>query len=47
VQDLLVGPSAVPSIGYIADGRIKCGCPVWEVEKFMESAEEWARVVRL
>jgi len=40
VQDLLVGPSAAPSNGYIADGRIKWGCPVWEVEKVEESAEK-------
>jgi len=40
VQDLLVSPSAAPSNGNIADGRIKWGCSVWEVEEFEESAEE-------
>jgi len=40
VQDLLVGPSAAPSNGNIADGRIKWRCPVREVEEFEESAEE-------
>ena len=40
MQDLLVGPSAAPSNGNIADGRIKWRCPVWEVEEFEESAEE-------
>jgi len=40
VQDLLVSPSAAPSNGYIADGRMKWGCPVWEVEKFEETAEK-------
>ena len=40
MQDLLVGPSVAPSNGNIADGRIKRGCPVWEVEEFEESAEE-------
>ena len=38
--DFLVGPSADPSNGNIADGRIKWRCPVWEVEEFEESAEE-------
>jgi len=40
VQDFLVGPSAVPSSGSIADGRIKWRCLVWEVEEFEGSAEE-------
>jgi len=40
VQDLLVGPSAAPSNGNIADGRIKWRCLVWEVEEFEESTEE-------
>jgi len=40
VRDLLVGPSAVPSNGNIADGRIKWRDPVREVEKFEESVGE-------
>ena len=40
MRDFLVGPSAAPSNGNIADGRIKWRCPVWEVEEFEESAEE-------
>jgi len=40
VQDLLVGPSAVPSNGTIADGRIKRKDSVWEVEEFEGSAGE-------
>jgi len=40
VRDFLVGPSAAPSNGIIADGRIKWRCPVWEVEEFEESVEE-------
>jgi len=40
VQDFLVSPSAAPSNGNIADGRIWWRCPVQEVEKFEESAEE-------
>ena len=40
MRDFLVGPSAAPSNGNIADGRIKCRCPVWEIEEFEESAEE-------
>ena len=40
MQDLLVGPSAAPSNGNIADGRIKWGCPVWKVEEFKGYAEE-------
>jgi len=38
VQDLLVGPSAALSNDNVADGRIKWGCPGWEVEEFEESA---------
>jgi len=38
VRDLLVGPSAVPSNGNIADGHIKWKDPVREVEEFEESA---------
>ena len=40
VRDFLVGPSAAPSNGNIADGRIWWRGPVQEVEKFEESAEE-------
>jgi len=40
VRDLLVGPSAVPSNGNIAYGRIKWRDPVQEVEEFEESAGE-------
>jgi len=40
VRDLLVGPSAVPSNGNIADGRIKWTDPVREVEEFEEFAGE-------
>ena len=40
MRDLLVGPSAVPSNGNIADGRIKWRYPVREVEEFKESAGE-------
>ena len=40
MRDFLVGPSAAPSNGNIADGRIKWRCPVWEVEEFEESAED-------
>jgi len=40
VRDLLVGPSAVPSNGNIADGRIKWRDPVREVEEFKELAGE-------
>ena len=40
MRDLLVGPSAVPSNGNIADGRIKWKDSVREVEKFEGSAEE-------
>ena len=40
MRDFLVGPSAAPSNGNIADGQIKWRCPVWEVEEFEESAEE-------
>jgi len=38
--DFLVGPSAVPSNGNIADGRIKWRDPVWKVEEFEEPAGE-------
>jgi len=38
VQDLLVGSSAVPSNGNIADGCIRWKDLVWEVEEFEESA---------
>jgi len=40
VRDFLVGPSAAPSNGNIADGRIKWGYLVWEIEEFEGSAEE-------
>ena len=40
MRDLLVGPSAVPSNGNIADGCIKWRDPVREVEEFEESAGE-------
>ena len=40
MRDFLVGPSAAPSNGNIADGQIKWRCPVWEVEEFEGSAEE-------
>jgi len=40
VRDFLVGPSAAPSNGSIANGRIKWSCPVWEVEEFEGSVEE-------
>ena len=38
MRDLLVGPSAVPSNGNIADERISWKDPVREVEEFEESA---------
>ena len=40
MQDLLVGPSAAPSNGNIADGRIKWRDSVREVEEFEEYARE-------
>jgi len=40
VQDLLVGPSAVPSNGNIADGRINWRDPVRKVEEFEGSVGE-------
>jgi len=40
VRDFLVGPSAVPSNGNIADERIKWRDPVWKVEEFEEPAGE-------
>ena len=40
MRDFLVGPSAVPSNGNIADGRIKWGDPVRKVEEFEEPAGE-------
>ena len=40
MRDFLVGPSAAPSNGSIADGRIRWRCPVREVEKFEESTGE-------
>ena len=40
MRDFLVGPSAAPSNGNIADGRIWWRCPDWEVEKFEEYADE-------
>jgi len=40
VQDLLVGPMAVPSNGNNADGRIRWKGPVREVEEFEESTGE-------
>ena len=40
MRDFLVGPSAVPSNGNIADGRIKWRDPVREVEEFEEYARE-------
>ena len=40
MRDLLVGSSAVPSNGNIADGRMKWRDPVQEVEEFEESAGE-------
>jgi len=44
VRDFLVGPSADPSNGNIADGRIWWRCPVWEVEEFEESVEESGQI---
>jgi len=38
MRDLLVCPSVALSNGNVADGRIKWGCPRWEVEEFEESA---------
>ena len=43
MRDLLVGPSAVPSNGNIADGRIKWKDLVREVEEFEESTGESGR----
>ena len=40
MRDFLVGSSAVPSNGNIADGRIKWKDPVREVEEFDEPAGE-------
>ena len=40
MRDFLLGPSAALSNGNIVDGRIWWRCPVREVEKFQESAEE-------
>ena len=40
MRDFLVGPTAVPSNGNIADGRIKWKDPVREVEEFEELAEK-------
>jgi len=40
MRDPLVGPSAVPSNGNIADGRIMWRDPVREVEEFEESARK-------
>jgi hypothetical protein len=40
VQDLLVGPSAAPFNGSIADGRIKWRCPFRKDEEFEEPAGE-------
>jgi len=40
VRDLLVGPSAVPSNGNIADGRIKWRDLVREVNEFEKSVGE-------
>jgi len=40
VRDFLVGPSAAPSNGSIADGRIRWRCPVSKVEEFEGPAEE-------
>jgi hypothetical protein len=45
VRDFLVGPSAVPSNGNIADGRIKWRDPVRKVEEFEEPAG--AKVVQI
>ena len=43
MRDFLFGPSATPSNGNIADGRVKWRHLVWEVEEFEESAEESGR----
>jgi len=43
VQDLLVGPSAVPSNGNIVDGRIKWRDSVRKVEEFEEYARKSGR----
>ena len=40
VWDFLVGPSAAPSNGNIADGRIKWRNPVRKVEEFEEPVGE-------
>jgi len=40
VQDLLVGPSAAPSNGNIADGRIKWRRPFWKDEEYEEPVGE-------
>jgi len=40
VRDFLVGPSAVPSNGNIADGRVKWRDPFRKVEEFEEPAGE-------
>jgi len=40
VRDFLVDPSAVPSNGNIADGRIKWRDPVWKDEEFEEPTGE-------
>ena len=40
MQDFLIGPSAAPSNGSIADGRIRWRYPVWKAEEFEGSAEE-------
>ena len=39
MRDFLVGPSAAPSNGNIADGRMWWKYPVQEVEEFEESTE--------
>jgi len=38
VRDLLVGSSAIPSNGNVADGRIRWKDLIREVEEFEESA---------
>jgi len=40
VRDFLVGPSAVPSNGNIADGRMEWRDPVRKVDEFEEFAVE-------
>jgi len=47
VQYLLVGPSAVPSNGNIADGRIKWGVQFGRLRNSRNLQKNRARIVRL